>query len=278
MAGTAAERASDLMDAFEDESVDAILVSDSGIGSRELVPLLDPGPIAAHAKPFVGFCDTVFLHQFLSSHAGMSSYLGCIFMLHLGEGGGPFPETIDFFQRALMSSEPLSYRPVPTRTREIIPWIASDAEGRPRARNDPGGWNWIRAGQGRGQLLGGEISILPELIQDFGIQLAGKVLFWDVTFANTEPIRPQFEALLRSVEMSGLAGMMVGMHPRLGVAEWAAEVSALVRDLLPGASFPVVANSDLSHSEPSWIVPYGEEVVLDDVTGVIFPRAAQHSV
>src|SRR5437879_13586075 len=40
-AGSVTQRAADFMAAFEDDSVDAILSSDAGIGSREMVSLLD---------------------------------------------------------------------------------------------------------------------------------------------------------------------------------------------------------------------------------------------
>jgi len=273
-AGTAAERAADVMDAFADESADAILVSDTGLGSRDLLPFLDPAVIALNPKPFIGFCDSVFLHQYLVSRAGMSSFFGCMFMLHLGEGGGPFPETIDSFRAALMDDGPLICRPAPTRTVALIDWYVPEAEGRSRLRNYPGGWTWVRPGQARGPLLGGEISVLPQIIQDFGLQLDGVVLFWDVAFLNHSPVFPQFEALCHTADLSGLAGMVVGAHPRLEPDEWAAVVSDLMRDLLPGTTFPLLANVDLSHADPSWIVPYGEEVVLDDAEGMVFPRVS----
>jgi muramoyltetrapeptide carboxypeptidase len=271
-AGTAAERAADIMNAFADESADAILISDSGLGSRDLLPFLDPAVIALNPKPFIGFCDSVFLHQYLVSRVGMSSFFGCMFMLHLGEAGGPFPETIESFRTALMDDEPLICRPAPTRTVGPIDWYVPEAERQPRARNHPGGWTWVRPGQARGPFLGGEISVLPQVIKDFGLQWDGAVLFWDVAFRNDRPVFPQFEALCHCADLSGLAGMVVGAHPRLEPDAWAAVVSNLARDLLPGSTFPILANADLSHADPSWIVPYGEEVLLDDAEGMIFPR------
>lgn len=274
-AGTTEERAADLMAAFADTSVDAILTSDSGLGSRDLLPLLDATVIAANAKPFIGWCDTVFLHQYLASCVGMTSYYGCVFTVHLGEAGGPFPETVDYFQQALTGSGPLRCRPMATRIGKPVDFFVPELESRPRSRDLSGGWTWLRPGQARGPLVGGELSILPDLVECFGLRLEGRVLFWDVGGHNTQPIRPQFQALCTRCETAGLrdlAGMIVGAHTGIQPAQWAMTVADLLRDLLPGTTFPVLANADISHAYPAWTVPYGGDVVLSDHDGMTFPR------
>jgi muramoyltetrapeptide carboxypeptidase len=273
-AGSPADRAADIMEAFEDNTVDAILASDSAMGSREIIPLLDAAAIAANPKPFIGICDTVYLHQYLASYAGFSSLYGCIFTLHFGDSGGPYPETVSGLERALRSSEPLTCQPVPSRTGGLIDWFDPEAEQRVRLRDIPGGWDWLRPGRARGPLIGGEISVLPDLIRYFDLQLDGTVLFWHVAVHNTQPIRPQFENIGNCADLSGLAGMIIGAHPYLPPVEWAREVDEIVRDLLPGMSFPVMANSDLSHTCPGWTVPYGEDVIIDHAEGITFPRSA----
>jgi muramoyltetrapeptide carboxypeptidase len=272
-AGAAADRAADVMEAFGDESVDAILASDSGLGSRELLPLLDAAVIAANPKPFIGFCDTNFLHQYLASYAGISSLYGCIFTLHFGEVGGPYPETLEYFKSALMSPEQLICRPLPSRTADVIDWFDPESEGQLRGRDIPGGWTWVRPGCARGQLLGGEISTIPAIVNCFDLRLDGTVLFWHVAIHNEQPLRTQLEALSACADLSNLAGMIVGAHPRLAPDQWAQVVDSMMQELLPGTSFPILTNADLGHLCPSWIVPYGEDVVLDDSKGIIFPRA-----
>jgi muramoyltetrapeptide carboxypeptidase len=275
-AGSAADRAADLMEAFADDAVDAILTSDSGLGSREIMPLLDAAVIAANPKPFIGFCDTVYLHQYLASYAGVSSLYGCVLTLHFGEAGGPYPETLSGFERALRSSELLTCQPVPSRTAELIDWFDPESEQRVRPREVPGGWDWLRPGRARGPLIGGEISTVPDLVRCFDLQLDGAVLFWHIAVHNAQPIRAQFEDVCNCADLSGLAGMIIGAHPSLPPAQWARDVDELIRDLLPGTSFPVLVNSDLGHLCPAWTVPYGEDVVLDDAEGVSFPRSAGH--
>lgn len=273
-AGSPAQRAADFMDAFEDNSVDAILASDSGLGSRDIIPLLDVTRVAANPKAFIGYCDTVFLHQYLASCANMSSYYGCVFMVHFGEAEGPLPEAVWYFERALKSSKPLICRPVSSRTQDTLEWYVPDSERLSRRRDVPGGWTWLRPGRAEGWLLGGELSLIPGVIRLFDPQLEGAVLFWDMGIGKERPVRSHFEALCKCACLRDLSGMIVGAHPHLAPSEWANVVNDLVQELLPGTTFPVLVNADLSHLFPSWTVPYGENVVIDDSSGVIFPRIA----
>ena len=65
LAGSAADRAKDIHDAFADPSIDGILCTRGGWGSAELLPLLDQDLIRANPKAFVGYSDHTSLHIYL---------------------------------------------------------------------------------------------------------------------------------------------------------------------------------------------------------------------
>jgi muramoyltetrapeptide carboxypeptidase len=270
-AGTRAQRAADLMEAFEDPSVDVILAAEAGLGSREVLDLLDPAAITANPKPFSGYCDNVFLNFYLASAARLSSLYGCTLMKHLGEAHGPYPETIDYLERSLASSSPLTCSPVAARTGEQLNWYDPELEARTRPRNVAGGWTWLRPGFARGTFLGGEITLIPELVRCFGLRPEAAVLFWDVAYHGL-PVRQLFGDACASMDLTSLAGMVVGAHPTTAPAAWATAVDDLLGEFLPGIGYPVVVNADLSHLCPSWTVPFGEEAVLDSAAGIVFPR------
>jgi muramoyltetrapeptide carboxypeptidase len=261
-AGTAEQRAADFTAAFADPSVDAVLAADAGLGSHHLLDALDAATIAANPKPFIGYCDNVFLNYFLATRAGMSSLYGCTYMVHIGEAGGAYPETLHYLTRALDSAEPLVCTLMPDRTGELVSWYVPELEIVPRKRDIPGGWTWLRPGTGRGPLLGGEITLVPELIESFGLSLEGAVLFWDISYHGLA-VQPLFKEMCDKVDLTRLAGMVIGGHPLVPPAEWARTVGDLVDEFLPETGYPVVVNSDLSHTCPSWTVPFGEEVVLE---------------
>jgi muramoyltetrapeptide carboxypeptidase len=270
-AGHARQRAADLMEAFEDPSVDAVLSSDAGLGTCELLDFLDPAALAANPKPFIGSCDNVYLNQYLAAEAAMSSLYGCTLMAQLGEAGGAFPETLDYLARALAGSAPMVYTPVPSRTGEFLNWYIPELEACPRRRSVPGGWTWLRPGAASGPLLGGEITVIPDLIARFALTLDSAVLFWHVAFHDTPPDQA-LRALCDSADLSDLAGMIIGAHPAIPPAVWAAQVSDMLDEVLPGLTCPVVVNADISNLCPSWTVPYGERVAIDSAGKLEFLR------
>ena len=73
-AGTAEQRACDLMAAFSDPAIDGILCTRGGWGSAELLPLLDASVIRANPKVFVGYSDHTSLHVWLEREANLVSF------------------------------------------------------------------------------------------------------------------------------------------------------------------------------------------------------------
>jgi len=264
------DRAADLVEAFEDPAVDVVLSADAGDSTEQILDFLDSAPFLANPKPFVGYCDNVFLQQYLLS-AGLPSLYGCTLMSHLGEAPVPFPETLDGFTRALASDEPLICRPAESRTGEFINWYLEDPANRSRRRCVSGGWTWLRPGEASGPLLGGELRLVPQLVRQFNLSLDSTVLFWHLAFRGPDP-EVTFRALADAVDLTGLAGMIVGAHPTIPPPEWAARVDDLIEELMPETDYPVLANADISHLDPTWTVPFGERVSLSATSGITFRR------
>lgn len=273
-AGSPQERADDLMAAFADPDVAAIFCADAGEGSVELLPHLDPAVIRSNPKPFIGYSDNVFLHQYLLSRAGLVSYYGYTYLHHMGEVGGPFPETLECFLAAVGSAGDLRCEPMPSRTTDWYSWIDPDVLHLQRVRNTPGGVDWVRAGRAEGPLIGAALPLLPEIVDLFELSLEGTVLFWDVNLFNEVPVRTLLTDLMAHADLSGLAGMVVGANQLVEAGPWAEEVAGLLDELLPGTRFPVLVNADLSHLCPSWLVPYGARVILGAGDGLEFHRTA----
>jgi muramoyltetrapeptide carboxypeptidase len=75
-AGTAAERAADLHDAFADPTIAGVLCTRGGWGSAELLPLLDVALVRANPKVFVGYSDHTSLHAWLWNECGLPTFYG----------------------------------------------------------------------------------------------------------------------------------------------------------------------------------------------------------
>jgi len=274
-AGSPEQRASDFMAAVTDPDVDAILSAGGGATSWELLPLLDAAAISRNAKPFIGECENVWLHQYLLHQANLASYYGAAFMPKFGEVGGIFPETAESFIRALCEGGELSCEPVPDRTNEFFGWMDPVIEATPRTRSVEGGWHWISEGRGEGQFVGGEATFLARCIDRFPQDLAGSVLFWHLMPSYGAPVADILRELARRADLSALAGMVVGTDPRHDPPEWAALVAAVLADVVGPVGYPVLVNADIGHTDPGWVLPYGVDAVLDSGFGLRFPGASR---
>ena len=73
-AGTAADRAADLMAAFADPQVEGIVCARGGWGSAELLPLMDVAQVRANPKVFAAYSDHTSLHLWMQREAGMVTF------------------------------------------------------------------------------------------------------------------------------------------------------------------------------------------------------------
>jgi muramoyltetrapeptide carboxypeptidase len=133
-AGTAAERAADLVAAFRDKSIAAVVCTRGGWGSAELLPLLDAKVFRGNSKPFVGYSDHTTLHIWLQQRAGLKTFYGPMVSADWAREGG-----VDFgsWDAALSGS---------------VEWMLDGADGLAA----------MQKGSAKGVLRGGCLSILAE--------------------------------------------------------------------------------------------------------------------
>ena len=272
-AGTPEQRAADFMDAVTDPDVDAIFSAAGGGTSHELLPFLDGETIRRHPKPFIGYCENLWLHQYLLYEANLASYYGAAFMPKCGEAGGMFPETAESLLRVMTDDGELSYEPVPDRTNVIRSWMDPDMEAAPRPRTVEGGWHWLNDGRGEGQFVGGEVTFLVRCLDRFTPDLTGTVLFWHLMAGNEAPIEKCLKAMADRADLTALAGMVVGTDVRYEPAVWVELVAAALADVVGPVDYPVLVNADIGDTDPAWVLPYGLDAVLESGVGLRFPGA-----
>ena len=84
------DRAADLMAAFADPGIRAVLASIGGDDEITVLPFLDPEVVLADPKPFAGYSDNTNLLNWLWN-LGVASFHGGSTMVHLGRGGRLHP-------------------------------------------------------------------------------------------------------------------------------------------------------------------------------------------
>ena len=101
--GSPSERARDLMAAFTDPSIRAVLATIGGDDQLTVLAHLDPEAVAANPKAFVGFSDNTNLLNWLWN-LGIAGWHGGSTMIHLGTGPMVDPDHLSSLRAALFGA------------------------------------------------------------------------------------------------------------------------------------------------------------------------------
>ncbi len=268
-------RADDLMGAFHDPSIKAIIATIGGEDSIRLLPWIDLEVIRQNPKVFLGFSDTTVTHL-ACFKAGLVSFYGPAIMAGFAENAGMFPYMVDSVRRNLFSTEPPGVIS-PNRegwTVERLEWTVPENQGRPRKLNPPLPWRFIQ-GQGvvQGRLIGGCVEVLDWLR---GTPVWPPEEAWQdaILFLETSEEAPPpliVERTLRSLAAMGILSKLSGLlfgRPGGGVpvqdfALYDGAILGVIRDESGRPDLPVVTCMDFGHTDPMFVLPYGVLAQID---------------
>jgi muramoyltetrapeptide carboxypeptidase LdcA involved in peptidoglycan recycling len=268
-------RADDLMEAFADRSIRAVISTIGGDDSIRILPYVDLGVLRANPKIFMGYSDTTVSH-FACLAAGLTSFYGPAFMSGFAENGGMHPYLVASVRRALFSGAPIG-EVLPNGdgwTVERLEWADPANQSRRRALRPPTPWRWLQ-GSGRvtGPLIGGCLEVMEWLkgtpVWPAREAWAGAVLFLETS--EEAPPAQQVRRWLRSYGAQGIleriAAVLIGRPGgcQLSVAEhqdYDDAVLGAIGDEL-GLETAIVAGMDFGHTDPFFVLPYGVNAEID---------------
>jgi len=141
LAGSDAERAQSLMDAWKDPEVKAIWCVRGGYGTPRILDLLDYEWIKKHPKILIGMSDITALHHAIQEKTGLVTFLAPVFNF-FAEKDSAFDTQYAFSQLVQMVSQPK--------------WGTISLR-------DPSSFKVIRPGKASGKLIGGNLSLIAAL-------------------------------------------------------------------------------------------------------------------
>lgn len=276
-----ADRAADLVDAFRDPDIGAVLATIGGDDQLTLLPYLDAEAIAAHPKPFVGYSDNTNLLNWLWN-LGIIGYHGGSTMVHLGRGGSTHPVSIGSLRSALFTTDEVEIAPVDAFGEDPIDWADPAAlEAEPRMRPSDG-WTWHRPDAVvEGPTWGGNLEVLHwNLAVGRWIRPAedydGCILVLETS--EEMPSATEVHRMLRNLGERGIlpraAALAMG-RPKashFGTQRTDAERATYVRDQREAVvaaldryhpTAMAVFGIDIGHTDPQWIIPYGGRMRID---------------
>lgn len=228
LAGSDAQRAADLTDAWMDPSIAAIFCIRGGYGSMRLIDLLDFEALATAApKLLVGSSDITALHQVWNSRLGV----GTLFAPMVATG-----DLLDGTVARRHLQEALAGAPGPRRigtphTEVMVP------------------------GEATGVLVGGNLAVLASAIGSGDLRRpAGAIgLLEDVTEDVYRLDRLMLQ-LRRSGWLGELSGLALGSWEQCGDPD---EVKALMSEYVDPLGIPTLWNVGFGHCRDALSVPLG---------------------
>lgn len=268
-------RADDLMEAFSDPSIKAIIATIGGDDSIRLLPYLDLEIMRSNPKIVMGYSDTTITHLACSA-AGLVSFYGPAIMAGFAESGGPFGYMLDSVRKTLFSVQPIgTIEPNTTGwTVEFLDWAEPENQSRRRKLNPSPGWNYLQGrGRRRGHLIGGCLEVL-DWLRGTDVWPSAEVWQDAILFLETSEEAPSPTVLLRILRafaamgiLKGLSGILFGrpggqVPPEQfdGYDEAILKVVAEEEGL---SGLPIITGMDFGHTDPMFVLPYGVQAEIN---------------
>jgi muramoyltetrapeptide carboxypeptidase len=246
-AGVDGSRAADLLAAWCDPSVSAVLVARGGSGAARLVDGLDWAAMrAAGPKTLVGFSDVTVLHEAVARRLGLTSLFGPMPASEVFGGAEPDPATAEHLRRTLF--EP-----------EAVQVLGSSVPGWP-GRTVP-----HVAGRATGATVGGTLALLANTIGTAESRPAhGRIAVLEDVAEPAYRLDSMLTQLLRTGWFDDVAGIVLGSWTDCG--DGAVET---VVERLSSLGVPLVSGLPFGHGRPQLTVPLGVEAELDADAGTL---------
>jgi muramoyltetrapeptide carboxypeptidase len=243
-AGTDADRAADLQEAWLDGRVRAVLCARGGYGATRILDHLDWAALAACPDPpvLVGASDVTALHLAVARRLGVATLFGPMVAGEVLAGGDPEPATL----------------------RHLVATLADP--GRVQVLTNVG-VRVLAPGRAAGVTTGGTLSLLAAALgTPESPSFAGGVLVLEDVNEQPYRIDRMLTQLLRSGALDGVRAVVAGSWVGCGPD---AEVDAVLAERLGPLGVPVLAGFDFGHGPVQLTVPLGAAATVDTAAGTL---------
>lgn len=246
------KRVVDLMTAFADKSVKAVLTVIGGFNSNQMVRYLDYDVIRQNPKIFMGFSDITALHAAIYAQTGLVTYYGPHYS-SLGMKKG-CEYTLENMVKALFEGG----------KREILPsaewsddlWFL-DQDKRKFVKND--GWWQIQGGEAKGTIIGGNLctfnlhlgtSYRPKFEKD-------TILFLeDDEESKLVNFERNLQALINQDDFKNVKGLVIGRFQNASKVTREG-LEFILKNKPALKNMPIIADVDMGHTTPINTIPLG---------------------
>lgn len=225
VAGTDAQRLSDLHEMFDDSGVAGIWCARGGYGCSRLLPSLDYSLIRRNAKVLIGYSDITALIQGIHINTGLVAFHGPVASSDMTD------YTVQCFTEVVMEGRsPLVISPADVESGNTVyePYV-------------------IKEGRSRGRLAGGNLSLLAALAgTPYALDASDKLVFVEEIGEEPYRIDRMLTQLRQSASIDRAAGLAFGIFE--GCEPDNPENSLSLRATLEGQASGLSIPSDYGHA------------------------------
>lgn len=258
LAGSDADRATDVNAMFADASVQAILPMRGGWGCNRILPFLDYSLIRSNPKILIGLSDITSLLIAINAKSGLVTFHG-----PTGQSSwNPF--TVDYVKRILFNGEVITLQNLKSNNNPTTSQFRVET---------------ITPGKARGKLVGGNLSVLTAMIG------SAYLPSWKDTILFVEEIGEEVYRVDRMLTQLKLAGILeqisgfvfgqctdcdrITKENSQKDGEESLTLAQVLRDHLQPLGIPAWNGSMIGHIKDKFTLPVGVEVEIDATKGTI---------
>lgn len=263
-------RAEDILWAFENSDIKAIIANIGGNDSQIVLPYLKEEIIKCNPKIFIGYSDVMNYHLYCYK-AGLSTFYGHNLLPNIAETPHFHPYSKQWFEKVLFDNTPIGeIAPANTYSSDENNFYDKNYE---KQYHKETGYIFIQGhGKIKGQLFGGHTGI-----RDFeGIKAEDffdKIVFIeDIAEFFTPNHLADFIDWLGSIgALQKIKGLLIGKLCNYNTfEEHKKAVLKIVNEKYGLNDLAIVANMNFGHTSPICILPYGAEAEIEFENRKIF--------
>ena len=274
------DRARDLIAAFEDPMIRAVITSIGGDGQVTYVKNLPREPFIRNPKPFFGYSD----NSHFSNHlwlCGVPSFYGAAIFTEFAAPGALDPFSVKYIERALFSGGSIELTSSNIFSDIGLNWDEPENLKRTREFEPNIGWEWSGGVSTQGISWGGCLESIDEMLRH-GVPIPSLKQFERIVLlletSEEIPAHSYVARVIRALGERGILervqGVLVGrpkawefdkpLAPQDRVDYRREQRTTILNGIRAyNESIPVVQNIDFGHTAPQICFPLGKPVTID---------------
>lgn len=253
------DRVEDIIDAFKDNNVKAIITAIGGHNVNQILDYIDYDVIKDNSKIICGFSDITALLNAIYKKTGMITYNGPQFFNFAMKYGLEY--TIEYFKKMLMENKLIEISQSTKWSNDS--WMKNQ-EQRNFVNND--GMKIIKPGTATGIIIGGNLCTL-NLLQgtEYMPDLDNSILFIEDDGETGKYFNKEFDrnlqSLLHSAKNKRINGILIGRAETISemdLKKWK-EIIETKKEL---ENIPIIIDADFGHTTPTITFPIGGNATI----------------